>query len=152
MIMPELVARYSGLPFESFVASRLLAPLGMTRSTYNYTIALTAGLAHGFLPTGRRVPNTYADPTFAHLDAGAGGLMASAVDVAKWAAFLLGDGRAEGMRSARQALAECMRPHALRPPGPLPGVPAADTVTYGMGWFQMQYRGRHVSVPCRARS
>jgi CubicO group peptidase (beta-lactamase class C family) len=85
MIAPELVTRYSGMPFESFVSTRLLAPLNMSRTTYNYTAARAAGLAHGFLPSGRRVPNLYADPTFAHFAAGAGGLMASAADLARWA-------------------------------------------------------------------
>jgi CubicO group peptidase (beta-lactamase class C family) len=138
MIAPELITRYSGASFESFVSTRLLAPLNMSRTTYNYTSARAAGLAHGFLPSGRRVPNLYADPAFAHLAAGAGGLMASAADLARWAAFLLGDGAAERMQDVRRALEDCMRPRALVTPG------APDTSTYGMGWGQMRYRGQRV--------
>jgi len=147
----DLVGRVSGVPWEQFVRTRIFAPLGMSRS----------------VPLGREVrargnfvtPHSREDgplttyDTLAAVDPipAAGSAWTSANDVAKWIAFLLDPASAKlpgGAPLLQEAtVEELFRPQVVIQPGafyPTAAKTEPRWTTYGLGWFQHDYRGRKV--------
>ena len=142
----EVVAAASGMPWQEFIRTRFLRPLGMNRTVT--TLAETQGVANVASPheyvgdTLRVIGNSSVDPA-----AAAGSIWSSVHDMARWLAFLQrGCVTESGQRLLREATCEeLFRPQTLR----RDGSPAARLVqphwsTYGLGWFQHDYEGRKV--------
>ncbi len=113
-LLSAIVTKVSGLPFEEYVAAHLLAPAGMTQSTFRLVDAdaseLTAAHwlnAHG-APVASRTP-----PDYDQLHAGATGLVTNIDDLLAWAALSLDHGR-RGNRQVvpADAYAAMWTPHA----------------------------------------
>jgi CubicO group peptidase (beta-lactamase class C family) len=133
MLAQHLVERYSGQDLPSFVAERIFGPLNMSSTTYSSEAANATGrLTQSFSSFGRRIP-TWLTATDIPLIAGAGSMLSTIDDLASWAKLLL---NATTAPIPRAILDDCMRPHALVPPG---------DITYGYGFGQRQYKGHRVS-------
>jgi CubicO group peptidase (beta-lactamase class C family) len=142
-ILGRIVAAAAQAEYAGFVATRLLAPLGMTRTGYD-----AAGFAPGELATGyRRGPAGWAELPFDPYGAFApmGGVFSSVSDLARWvagfaAAFPPGGGSdADGTHPLRRASRrEMQQPQAVtgwRSPDRLPGGPPGSPAYYGFGLF-----------------
>jgi CubicO group peptidase (beta-lactamase class C family) len=136
-LLDSVIARADGRPFAESLAERILRPLGATHTAPNPRTAafaasvadrslVDATLAAGYtFEGGRHVPTAY-PASFSS----AAGLVASAVDVARFS-IALDEGRL--LSPALRALAYA------------PTVTAAgDTLPYGLGWFSTRYRGVRV--------
>lgn len=142
-----VVAAASGMPWERFVETRIFAPLGMTRTVA--TLAGTAGKANVASPhfridgAPRVISNAAVDPV-----APAGSVWSSVTDMAKWAAFMIDSGRVNGQALLKPATwAELFKPQTMVPPAgfyPTQQLTQPHWMTYGMGWFQHDYRGQMV--------
>ncbi|MFC7377400.1 serine hydrolase [Brevundimonas sp. GCM10030266] len=151
----EVVAAASGMPWEQFVQTRILTPLGMTE-----TLPLMTGAdpAKSALPNGRiGPPLRYQGPmqtigqsiqeVWDWSAAGAaGGFVTNPVDWAKWIAVQLNKGALpDGTRLWSEARAnEMWRPNIIvsSSGGPTPDAPGrAIAATYATGWQVMDYRG-----------
>lgn len=142
-----VVAQASGMSWEQFVATRIFAPLGMTRSVA--TLAATSGLANVASPHDRVngavqvIANASVDPV-----AAAGSIWSSVSDMARWAAFMLDSGRVAGRPLLAPATwAGLFRPQTIVPTSdfyPSARLTRPHWTTYGLGWFQQDYRGRMV--------
>ncbi|KAF8309917.1 beta-lactamase/transpeptidase-like protein [Clavulina sp. PMI_390] len=102
-----IVELTSGLSFPEFVERHIMRPIGMVSSTSDPLTAFQSGeLAEGFLPYALNVTdgigwqrNKYhpipywCDPVTAKANAGAGGIIANAEDLATWVHALLLNGR-----------------------------------------------------------
>jgi CubicO group peptidase (beta-lactamase class C family) len=86
-ILGRVVSNASGMAYKDFVRSRLMVPLGMTRSGYD---APEEGLAPGY----RRAPGGWAEVPVMPYGAFApmGGVFTTINDLARWVASLAGDG------------------------------------------------------------
>lgn len=147
----DLVGRVAGMPWEEFVRTRIFQPLGMTRT----------------VPLGREVrergnfvtPHSREDgplktyDTLAAVDPipAAGSAWTSANEMAKWIAFLLDPASAKGADGApllrAETADELFRPQVVIQPGafyPTVAKTQPHWTTYGLGWFQHDYRGRKV--------
>jgi CubicO group peptidase (beta-lactamase class C family) len=142
-ILGRIVAAAAQAEYAGFVATRLLAPLGMTRTGYD-----AAGFDPGELATGyRRGPAGWAELPFDPYGAFApmGGVFSSVSDLARWvagfaAAFPPGGGSdADGTHPLRRASRrEMQQPQAVtgwRSPDRLPGGPPGSPAYYGFGLF-----------------
>lgn len=115
MLLGRIVARVAGMPFQQYVNSRILAPLGMTASGWNPEDANGQTLAHGYrLVDGRHVKDALAFARSAGDAAAFGGLYASVEDMARWVAFFLdawpardGDEGTVLRRSSRREMQRC---------------------------------------------
>ncbi len=147
----ELIAALSGMPWERFVKTRILDPLGMTRSqpTLAAMVAMqdpNVSAAHYEIEgVVRRIGELPVDPVPA-----AGSAWSTAEDAARWLRFLLDSGRVSGRRlvSASQ-FRELFKPQAFVPPGefyPTAALTRPHWTTYSLGWFQQDYRGRYVAM------
>ena len=141
----EVVRRVSGMPWHDFVATRLFGPLGMERTVP--LLALTRTRSNVASPhhvvDGETVviENASVDAV-----AAAGSVWSSVREMSRWLRMLLGGGvAADGSRILSEAVVEEMfRPQALVDRTqfyPTAGITRPKWVTYGLGWFQQDYRG-----------
>jgi CubicO group peptidase (beta-lactamase class C family) len=154
----EVIAAVSGMPWEDFVQTRVLTPLGMAD-----TVPLTsrADPARSALPHGRIGPPlryqgemTLLEDSIAGIwnwdSAGAaGGFAASPRDWTKWMKTQLASGVApDGTRLWSEAVArEMWRPNVISgsSPGPTAELPGRSIAsTYAMGWSVADYRGERM--------
>ncbi len=140
-----VVAAASGMPWERFIETRILAPLGMDRTVT--TLAGTGGKPNVASPHQkvggevRVISNAAVDPV-----AAAGSIWSSVSDMARWAAFVIDSGRVNGRPLLRPATwAELFKPQTIVPPSefyPTQQLTKPHWMTYGLGWFQHDYQGR----------
>ena len=139
----------SGKPWAEMLRTRIFEPLGM-----NDTIPTAATLAtrtnvaspHAIVAGQVRViENASVDPV-----AAAGAVWSSVADMSKWVQFLLDGGRAGGPNGKRllseNSFAELFKPHTIAPFDmyPTTRLTKPHWMTYGLGWFQQDYRGQAV--------
>jgi CubicO group peptidase (beta-lactamase class C family) len=136
-ILGRIVTNVSGRPFEDYIQAEIMRPLGMTSTGYDYTNAPQERRALGY-----RWENGgwLREPDLARGAFGAmGGVQTSAVDYAKWVAFLLSawpprDGPEQGpvRRATVRELSQGLDfPQLVQRPGG-PGT-CFQAFTYGMG-------------------
>ncbi len=144
-----VIEAVGGAPWAQMIRTRIFEPLGM-----HDTIATAATLAaqpnvaspHDSVNGQVRViENMSVDPV-----ASAGAVWSSVSDMAKWMQFLLDGGRAGGTGGRRllsdATLAELFKPQTIAPFDmyPTTSVVKPHWMTYALGWFQQDYRGKAV--------
>ncbi|SFN48786.1 serine hydrolase [Dokdonella immobilis] len=147
----ELVTKASGMPWNRFVETRIMAPLGMDESSATYAGMKNSGSENVSAPhfeiDGKlvRVRDGSVDGVPA-----AGAAWSSAHDMALWLAFLLDDGQAGGKRLVSEKnFHELFRPQALVPDEqfyPTAQLTRPHWISYGLGWFEQDYRGHFVAM------
>lgn len=143
-----VVEAVSGLPWEDFVRARIFEPLGMARTVP--LLAETEGVANVAAPhhvvEGEvvRIENAPVDPV-----AAAGSVWSSVREMSLWIRMLLDEGVGpDGTRIlSEEVVAEMFRPQTLVPAGQF--YPTAQLTrpawrSYGLAWFQHDYRGEKV--------
>lgn len=135
-------ARAAGQSWEDLADTRLLAPLGMSSTSYRFADFgrhANRTMAHYLSPDGDWVPNKPVDDDAA---APAGGISTNVRDLTRWLRLQLGGGVFEGQQVvASEPLWETHRPHILQlsPPDPTAG----PVLFYGLGWnLEYDDRGR----------
>jgi CubicO group peptidase (beta-lactamase class C family) len=159
VVAGEVLEAASGDSWDALVRDRLFAPLGMERSTTS--VAELASRDNVASPHARRVfgrlgpvrPIEYLD-----IDniGPAGSVHTSVAEAARWLRMLLNDGVYEGRQILSPETVRTLgRAHVPFPPGfdariggdrafaPLCGYVDFGSLSYGLGWFVMSYRGRH---------
>lgn len=140
-----LVEAVSGVPWTEFVTTRVFEPLGMEG-----TVALlseTAGQPNVAVPHDRvdgrvvAIGNAPVDPV-----AAAGSVWSSVEDMSRWLRMLLAGGvTADGERMLEEStVEELFHPQTMVPAGqfyPTARLTEPHWTTYGLGWFQHDYRG-----------
>jgi CubicO group peptidase (beta-lactamase class C family) len=144
----EVIRKVSGMPWERFVTERLFVPLGMrnTFPSYGESRGYQNRSSSHFEIEGKIavIPEMTADPI-----APAGAVWSTANDIAKWVAFMLGDGSVNGKVLIKpETFQTILRPQAIVPPGqfyPTVSLTKPHWTTYGFGWFQHDYRGEMIN-------
>ncbi len=145
LVAGELVQAVSGMPWEEFVAQRILRPLGMTETAPALArIDLSANVASAH---DRRDGQPVVVPHDSVVNAlAAGGVVASVADWTRWMQLQLDSGRVDGgTRLWSPAATRTMwEPHVSLPIGEAPPGLAflkPNFAGYGLGWFLRDYRG-----------
>ena len=136
----------SGMPWESFVRTRLLDPLGMTRTTF--TIEDMARTPEPGVPYTERRDGTelYRIPYYSDAIgvAPAGAINSTIEDMSKWLIALMNGGRIDG----KQVIPATVLKQTLAPSIALPntgldvrGYGEVLNAAYGMGRWTASYRG-----------
>jgi CubicO group peptidase (beta-lactamase class C family) len=146
----EVVARASGMSWDDFISTRIFRPLGMTRSYPTYVAMRAAKDANQSEPhyrirdTIRVIADESVDPLPA-----AGAIWSSAADMAKWVRFLLDSGRVNGQRLVSEAgYRELFKPQSFVTASefyPTARITKPHWTTYGLGWFEQDFRGRFLA-------
>ena len=139
-ILGLVVTAASGVPYDEFIRTRLLAPLGMSRTGFAAEEFEAADLATGY----RRGPDGWQELPFAPYGAFApmGGVFSCVADLATWSAGFAAAFPPDGPGAAHPLSAASRRqmqlPQAVtgwRAPDRLPGGPPAAPAYYGFGLF-----------------
>ncbi|MDX1579140.1 MAG: serine hydrolase, partial [Gemmatimonadota bacterium] len=146
LVAGEVVEAVSGMPWDVFVTERLFEPLDMdetvalaSRIRGRPNVATPHDTVDGEL---RPIENASVDPV-----APAGSVWSSVSDMAKWLLMLLAEGELpSGERLLEPGtVREMFTPQVvLRSQYPTTRLTRPDWMTYGLGWFQQDYRGRKV--------
>lgn len=139
----EVIAHAASTSYERLIADRLLTPLGMRDASIAILDPTKGNIAyaHAVIDGQGQLPISYA---WDLNTAPAGGLNASANDMAIWMRFQLGEGMIDGRRLiAADALRETHEPQIVIPTTPAfrAGRGVEHFAGYGMGWQVMDYRG-----------
>jgi len=136
-------------PWAETIRLRIFEPLGMRDSIATAaTLEAHANVAAPHDIVGgqvRVIDNMSVDPV-----ASAGAVWSSVSDMARWMQFLLDGGRIGGSGGKRligeATFAELFKPQTIAPFDmyPTTSVVKPHWMTYGLGWFQQDYRGRAV--------
>jgi len=148
LVAGQVVEKVSGMPWERFISERLFAPLGMKNTFPNLALSRqyqNRSRAH-FEIKGKIqvIPESPADAI-----APAGAVWSTADDIARWINFMLGNTTVNGKELLKPAtLNELFKPQTMVPPGqfyPTIAITKPHWMTYGLGWFQHDYRGEMVN-------
>lgn len=142
----QVIEAASGIPWAKFVQSRLFEPIGMRNS---FAVAtLVAPTANAATPHWRYGRDTIAaiQPDKYRATGPAGDVWSSAADMSKWMLFLLDSARVGGKRLLKPAtFAELFAPQVMVPLDefyPTAALTNPHWMSYGLGWFQHDYKGR----------
>lgn len=147
----EVVAAASGMPWERFVQTRIMDAIGMAHS--HATLAATrasgdanASSAHFDIDgTVRPIDESPVDRVPA-----AGAAWSNADDMGRWLRFLLDSGRVNGKRLVSESsFRELWKPQSFVTPSqfyPTASLTRPHWMTYGLGWFEQDYRGKFVAM------
>jgi CubicO group peptidase (beta-lactamase class C family) len=148
LVAGQVIEKVSGMTWERFITEKLFAPLGM-KNTFP-TLALSRpyqnrSVSHyeikGKIQT---IPESPADPI-----AAAGSVWSTADDIAKWMNFLLENKAVGGRELLKPAtLNELFKPQTIVTPAqfyPTAAITKPHWMTYGLGWFQHDYRGEMIN-------
>jgi len=143
----EVVAAVSGVPWQDFVQTRILAPLGMGRTVTSVTDL--AGTDNVATPHKNRTDGVFPVEWY-NWDAmaAAGGIISSVADMARWMKLRLGHGAWEGVSLFSEASSWEMwtvhTPMAISP-GARRAQPTTHFRGYGLGWSLNDYQGRLIA-------
>jgi CubicO group peptidase (beta-lactamase class C family) len=138
LLAGHLVEVVSGVAWEDFLQSRLLTPLGMSRSNLSVEV-MGADPDHATAYERRQgtVVQVPVRPVTAMAPAGA--VNSCAADMARWLLAQLGGGRLDGTSViSPQTLRRQHTPHMLIPEDRT--FPASTRHAYGLGWLIGRYR------------
>ena len=142
-----LIEELSGMPWKTFVRTKLFEPLGM-----NNTFA-TKGEAYSY--DNRSIPHHYVDGNVVTIEDSnadsidaAGSGWSCTDDMVKWMNFVLDSAKIEGERIiSKESFKELHRPHIVIPKDqfyPTAALTNPHFTTYALGWFQHDYQGHFV--------
>lgn len=156
IVAGQLVEQLSGMSWEAFVATRILAPLGMKDTVVPFDAPLKVAnrvAPHARLDGPMRGMGNVQVLANNALDsasvAPAGSIQASAVDIAQWMKVQLARGvMPDGKRLFSESVAnEMWTGQTIEPRGGLPAVldlRASNFDLYALGWSVQDYRGHKV--------
>lgn len=143
----EIIKKLSGKPWHQFIRERIFQPLGMTR---------TVPLLKDVTDPNQTKPHFKIDGTITVIEhtsadqiGAAGSVWSCAEDISKWVLCMLDSSKYAGGRllSAR-TWTEMFKPQTLVTPSgfyPTARLTKPNWTTYGLGWFQHDYKGKKVN-------
>ena len=143
----KVIEKVSGKKWQDFITERLFQPLGMNRTyaTYTYSINETNRISPHFKINDTVHVIPYIDyPAVSS----AGAVWSCADDMSKWMMFMLDSATWNGKSLLKpETFSELMKPQAIVPVNefyPTMQVTKPHWTTYGLGWFQQDYRGKMI--------
>lgn len=143
----ELSASVAGQSWEELLTARIFQPLGMRRSV---PVTSLAGQASNVANPHAEVDGVVIPIENELLDsvAPAGAVWSSVGEMSRWMRMLLNDGKWQGTQIlSAESVAEMFTPQTLIDKDaiyPYLDMLAPHWVSYGLGWFQLDYEGRAV--------
>jgi CubicO group peptidase (beta-lactamase class C family) len=146
VVAGEVIKKVSGIPWHEFIHKRIFQPLGMT---HTYTRFKDAAAEPGIMTPhffyGDTVIKTIEAIDFGGYDP-AGSVVSCIDDITSWMKFLQDSARINGQRLIKaETFTELFKPQSIVPPNefyPTQEKTKPHWTTYGLGWFQQDYRGR----------
>ena len=141
-----LVEKISGMPWETFIRTRIFTPLGMSESIP--LVSMLAGQPNVSTPHALDGDSVVIVPVrTTDAIAPAGSVWSSVSDMSKWMRFILDSGRVGDKRLIAPAtFKELIAPQIRAPMDEYPALELArpNFFSYALGWFVQDYKGQTV--------
>ncbi len=142
----QVVAKLNGKSWDEFIRQRIFSPLGMTSSSTSIRDFETAD---NVATPHAKIENKVESIPWRNIDniAPAGSINSNVLDMSQWIRMQLGDGVYQKQRLLSSgAVKEMHAPQTIvRLQGPMELLyPEAHFLSYGLGWFLSDHRGRKV--------
>lgn len=148
----KVIEKASGLPWETFIRRRIFEPLNMRRTQALFRDITDPNRAkpHVMINDTVRVVNSRTEEGAVDAVGPAGSVWSCPDDLVAWMQCMLDTGRyGNGKVLLKPATwAELFRPQTMVPDGqfyPTQQLTKPNWKTYGLGWFQHDYRGHRVN-------
>jgi len=146
VVAGEVIKKVSGIPWHEFIHKRIFEPLGMN---HTYTRFKDAAKEPSIMTPHFYYGDT-AIKTIEAIDFGgydpAGSVVSCIDDITKWMQFLQDSAKVNGQRLIKaETFAEFFKPQSIVTYNqfyPTQEKTHPHWTTYGLGWFQQDYRGR----------
>lgn len=144
----KVIEKVSGQPWEKFIVSRIFEPLGMTR-----TVAMRKDVKDPNQTSAHFLVHnaiTVIEHSSADAVGPAGSVWSCADDMSKWMLCMLDSSKYEGGKRLVTAKTwmEMFKPQVMVTPSqfyPTAQLTKPNWTTYGLGWFQQDYKGHKVN-------
>ncbi|MBN8821509.1 MULTISPECIES: serine hydrolase [unclassified Spirosoma] len=147
----KVIEKVSGVPWATFIRTRLFEPLGMSRTKAHFKEVSDANRAkpHMEINDTIRLVNSLKEEGLVDAVGPAGSVWTCPDDVTAWMQCMLDSGRYAGKTLLKPATwAELFKPQTLVTDSqfyPTQLLTKPVWKTYGLGWFQQDYRGHRVN-------
>jgi CubicO group peptidase (beta-lactamase class C family) len=143
----KVIEKVSGSPWEVFIQKRIFDPLGMARTYPHLAMVKDANQSSAHYWVDGKV--TTIDRTNADAIGPAGSVWSCVDDMSKWAISMLDSSKYNGGRLVKsETWIELFKPQVIVPANefyPTQQLTKPNWTTYGLGWFQQDYKGRKVN-------
>jgi CubicO group peptidase (beta-lactamase class C family) len=148
VVAGEVIKKVSGKPWKTVIRQRIFEPLGM-RNTYAHfkDAAKEPSLMTPHYNYGDTLIQPIANIDFGEYDP-AGSVVSNIDDITKWMQFLQDSAMINGKRLiSAENFSALFKPQAIIPANefyPTAKFTQPHWTTYGLGWFQQDYRGKMI--------
>jgi CubicO group peptidase (beta-lactamase class C family) len=143
----KVIEKVSGTPWEVFIQKRVFEPLGMTRTFPLLSQVKDANQSHPHYVVDGKI--TVIERTSADAIGPAGSVWSCVDDMGKWALCMLDSSKYSGGKLLKAATwNELFKPQVFVTASqfyPTAQLTKPNWTTYGLGWFQQDYKGRKVN-------
>jgi CubicO group peptidase (beta-lactamase class C family) len=147
VVAGEVIKKLSGKPWNEFISERLFKPLGMTRTVPLLQQVTDANQTKPHFKIEGTI--TVIEHTSADRVGAAGSVWSCIDDMSKWVACLLDSSKYPGGRLlSPKTWTELFKPQVIVPASqfyPTAHLTHPNWTTYGLGWFQHDYKGKKVN-------
>ncbi len=150
IVAGEVIKKISGKTWDDFITERLFKPIGMTNTYADYSkIPASAAKTKPHYEDKEKQDEVRTISYLTGDNVGAaGGVWSCADDISKWMQFLQDSTKLNGKAMLKaETFAELFKPQALIPANdfyPTTKLTKPHWTSYGLGWFQHDYRGKMV--------
>jgi CubicO group peptidase (beta-lactamase class C family) len=141
-----ITERIAGKKWTEVMQERLFTPLKMTQTVASRSLSKSANMTRPHYPVkGQRKVLDYLNDS--EIGA-AGGVWSNVDDMSKWVTAMLDSSKYPGGRLvSRETFEELFKPQTIVPSTEYPtfSVLKPQWITYGLGWYQHDYRGKKVN-------
>jgi CubicO group peptidase (beta-lactamase class C family) len=141
IVAGDIITRVSGMPYEDFIESRIMKPLGMTETADSwYRLKNKSNIIDGHAPVGDKLFTV--GLSFSEVGNAAGGIYSNIADMSKWVIAQINEGKygsnLQDSLFSKKAHQEMWTPQTiLRSTSPY----NTHFSTYGLGWFLSDVNG-----------
>jgi CubicO group peptidase (beta-lactamase class C family) len=143
----KVIEKVSDTPWEVFIQKRIFEPLGMTRTFPLLSQVKDANQSHPHYVVDGKI--TVIDRTSADAIGPAGSVWSCVDDMGKWALCMLDSSKYSGGKLLKATTwNELFKPQVFVTASqfyPTAQLTKPNWTTYGLGWFQQDYKGRKVN-------
>lgn len=141
IVAGDVVARVSGITYEDFIESRIIKPLGMTKTAASwYRLKDKLNVIDGHAPyEGKLLP---VGLSFGEIANAAGGIYSNVTDMSKWVMAMMNSGK-YGYTMDKKLFSPAVARELWTPQTIINGSSPYNThfSAYGMGWFLSDVNG-----------
>jgi CubicO group peptidase (beta-lactamase class C family) len=146
MIAGVVIERITGKKWNDVMTERLFKPLGMTQTVPDRVLTKSANMTKPHFNVNGEIKILDYDKS-TQIGA-AGGVWSNVDDMSKWVQAMLDSSKYAGGRLVKAStFRELFKPQTIAPTTEYPtfSVIKPHWITYGMGWYQIDYRGKMVN-------